>query len=152
MELYNFLRGVLVWTATVACLWPVNVPLLALAYRISLGPKPIEMEKDELWTRSAVAALLVAGWTLLIVLVDYLLADWFEFPAGPVHIVALMGYFPVAVWILFVFFAYTDLLEGVTLFTLYIYLPVFVLYVLNAIVGFWNPLLRFAQGYLKAPA
>ena len=39
MELYEFLRGTLAWTVSVAALWPLNIPLAVLAYRIHRGQR-----------------------------------------------------------------------------------------------------------------
>src|SRR5262245_12894111 len=130
MELYNFVRGVMAWTVTIAGL-PWGIPLVALAYKIQNGPKPITMPPREFWTRSTFAWLCVAVASWVMVFVDYLLATWAQLPEGPIHIIVFMGYVPVAVWILFVFFAFDDLLTAVGLFVLYLYLPVFVLFVLN---------------------
>jgi hypothetical protein len=149
MELYDFLRGTIAWTVTVAGLWPFNIPLAALAYKIHNGPKPVEMETKEYWMRSTFAALGVALATIAMVIVDYLLAEVAGFPAGPIHLAVFMGYVPVAVWILFVFFALDDLLPALGLFVVYVYLPVLVLYVLNLLVPFWTPLVSFAGNWLK---
>lgn len=151
MELYEFLRGTLAWTVTIAALWPVNIPLAVLAYRIHRGPQPIDLERNVLWIRATFASLCVALVTLAMVFVDYLLAYGAEFPAGPIHLAVFLGYVPIATWIFFVFFALDDLLPALGLFTLYVYLPVLVLYVLNLVVGFWTPLVDVANGWLKAP-
>ncbi len=151
-EMYEFLRGLLAWTATVAVLWPVNVPLAALAFKITHGQRPLDMETSEFWTRSTFAALGVSLLTLAMLIVDYWLAVKAEFPAGPIHLAIFMAYVPAAVFILFVFFALDDLLQALGLFVLYIYLPVLVLYVLNLLVGWWDPLVDYANEWLKAPA
>ena len=148
MELYNFVRGTLAWTATIACLWPINAPLLAFAFKVQQGAKPIDMENDEYWTRSFVGSLVLGLVTAAFIFVDYMLTDWADFPPGPIHVIVYIGYVPVAVWILTVFFAMDDLTHGLSLFMVYIYLPVFVLWVLNWPIGFWNPLLRFVGEYL----
>jgi hypothetical protein len=148
MELYNFVRGTLAWTATIACLWPINAPLLAFAFKVQQGAKPIDMENDEYWTRSFVASLVLGLVTAAFIFVDYMLADWADFPPGPIHVIVYVAYVPVAVWILTVFFAMDDLTHGLSLFMVYVYLPVFVLWVLNWPIGFWNPLLRIVGEYL----
>ena len=51
MELFQFLRGTLAWMASITLLWPINVPLLALAFKIRQGAKEIDMERDEFWKR-----------------------------------------------------------------------------------------------------
>jgi hypothetical protein len=151
VELYYFFRGTLAWTASVAALWPINVPLAALAYKIQNGPEPIKMPRKELWTRSAFGALAVALLTVVLLWFDYLLAEGADFPAGPIHLIIFMAYIPAAVWLLFVFFACDDLLPGLGLFVIYLYLPVLVLYVLNNFVAFWQPLVSFWEGWLKVP-
>ena len=148
MELYNFMRGTLAWTATIACLWPVNAPLLAFAYKVQHGSKPIDMDDNEYWTRSFLTSLVLGLVTAGFIFLDYMLADWAELPAGPIHLIVYVAYVPVAVWLLTIFFASDDLAQGFSIFVIYLYLPTFVLFVLNWIIGFWNPLLRIAYGYL----
>ena len=153
MELYYFVRGLFAWTVTIAVLWPINVPMLALAFRIQHGTKRLPLSPEQLWWRSTFAALFVALVTVVYVLLDYVLSDWAEIPAGPVHLVIFAAYVPVAAWILFVMFAHSEYSEGFGLFVLYIYLPVFVLYLLNALTGLWDRFfLDSAYGWLKVPA
>src|SRR5215510_5073676 len=139
MELYAFLRGAMAWTILLATLWPLNIPLAALAYKIRSGPRPMTMERAELWTRSTFGTLVVALASLAAIAVDYVLVELAEFPAGPIHLAVFMGYLAIATWIFFVFFALDDLLGALGLFVIYIYLPVLVLYLLNLMVGFWDP-------------
>ncbi|GEM_PF-2178365 len=134
MELYNFFRGTLAWSATIACLWPLNAPLLAFAFKIQQGTKPIDMENDEYWTRSFVGSLVLGLVTAGFVFVDYMLADWAELTPGLIHMVVYIGYVPAAVWILTLFFAMDDLMHGLSLFVIYIYLPVLVILGLNGLL------------------
>jgi len=151
VEFYYFLRGTLAWTATVAILWPFNILLAALAYKIRLGPNKNPLKPKEYWVRSGAVATVVAAITLVALVLDYVLAEEMDFPAGPVHLVVFMAYVPAAVWAIFVFFALEDLMQALSVFVIYIYLPVLVLYVLNAIIGFWQPLVDLAGGMLKVP-
>jgi len=151
VEFYYFLRGTLAWTATVALLWPFNIPMAALAYKIRLGPNKNPLKPKEYWVRSGAVATVVAAITLVALVLDYVLAEEMDFPAGPVHLVVFMAYVPAAVWAIFVFFALEDLMQALSVFVIYIYLPVLVLYVLNAIIGFWQPLVDLAGGMLKVP-
>ena len=151
MEFYYFLRGTLAWTATVAILWPFNILLAALAYKIRLGPNKNPLKPKEYWVRSGAVATVVAAITLVALVLDYVLAEEMDFPAGPVHLVVFMAYVPAAVWAIFVFFALEDLMQALSVFVIYIYLPVLVLYVLNAIIGFWQLLVDLAGGWLKVP-
>lgn len=155
MELYNFFRGTLAWTATIACLWPLNIPLLALAFKIQNGSKPIDMESDEYWWRSSVGSLVLGLVTAGFVFVDYMLADWAELPPGPTHMIVYIGYVPAAVWILTLFFAMDDLMHGLSLFVIYIYLPVLVILGLNGLLWFvklnfrWDWFYGLASPWLK---
>lgn len=152
VELYLFVRGALAWTVTVAALWPVNIPLAYLAYKIRQGQKPGDLARNALWWRSVFATLLVAFVTVVFLLLDYLLAEVAGFPAGPIHLVVLTAYIPAAAGIFFVFFALEDFFQGLSMFVIYVYLPVLVLYLLNAMMGLWNGPLSYVEGWLKAPA
>jgi hypothetical protein len=150
MEIYNFVHGTLAWIATIACLWPVNAPLLALAFKVQNGPKPIDMENDEYWMRAFAGSFVLALVTAAFVFIDFLLVEA-ELPAGPTHLVVFVGYVPAAVWVLALFFAMEDLLNGLSLLVIYLFMPILVLFLLNLVIGFWNPLLAYAHGWLKAP-
>jgi hypothetical protein len=147
MEIYSFLRGLLAWTATIACLWPLNAPLLALAFKIQQGPKPIDL--DRFWFRCFAGSLVLAVTTAAFVFIDYLIADAAELPAGPTHLVIFTAYVPAAVWILAYFFAMDDLLHGLSLLIIYLFLPIFVLFVFNAISGLWNPVLGYVFQWIR---
>jgi hypothetical protein len=150
VEFYYFLRGTFAWTATIALLWPFNIPLAALAYKIRNGPNKNPLKPKEYWVRSGAAAFAVAIITLVALGLDYFLAES-DFPPGPIHLVVFMAYVPAAMYALFVFFALEDLMQALSVFVIYIYLPVLVLYVLNAMIGFWQPLVDMAGGWLKMP-
>ncbi len=152
VELYNFIRGTLAWAASVALLWPANVPLMALAYKVRNGPNPIPMPAKEFWTRAGCASFLVAILTLVLIAVDYLVIEGTDLPAGPIHLVILACYVPAGMWVLFVFFALEDLMQATSVFAIYLCLPMLVLYVLNAVVQFWQPLVDLVQVWLKAPS
>jgi hypothetical protein len=153
VEFYQFMRGTLAWTATIACLWPVNGFLMAGAFKVQQGSKSLEsldMDSNEYWTRSFVTALVIGLVTAAFIGLDYVLAspDWADLPAGLVHLVIYLGYVPLIVWILTIFWAMDDLMFGFSMFLLYFYLPIFVLFLLNWLIGFWNPLLNIAGGFL----
>src|SRR4029453_14172023 len=91
---YPFVRGLLAWIATIACLWPVNVPMFGFAFRASWGPKRPDMETSELWTRATFAALFFGVIAAGFLVVDYVLAESMGFPAGPVHRFVPAGFLP----------------------------------------------------------
>jgi hypothetical protein len=128
------------------------VPLLALAYKIQNGPKPLSIDTDELWHRSFRAGFFLFLMTAGFILLDFFLADMSDLPAGPVHLVIFMGYVPAASWLLFMWFAYTDYLDGVSVFMIYFGLTIFVLFILHAIFGLWAFFLNHAYSWLRMPS
>jgi hypothetical protein len=151
VELFEVFRLVLAAVITVTILWPVNVPVIALAYKIRQGQAAIPFEKSAFWLRCAFAALGLAGMSVVLALLDYWLAGAVA-PPGPTHLVLFMVYVPVAAWYLFVLFASDDLLGGLSVFVLYICLPGLPLILIERGFGFWHPL-RAALGWLpEVPA
>jgi hypothetical protein len=152
MELYLFAWGTLAWTVTIAALWPLNVPLAWASYRIWHGNKPLDEEtQDELWRRSTYGALAIAAASIAIVVLDYMLWNWAGLPAGLVHMIVLLALLPLATWLVMLFFAVEDFFEAFTLLLLYLYLPVFVLWLPNWLLGVWEPLLDFVKSWLEKP-
>jgi len=149
LELYDFIRGTFAWAVSLAALWPVNVPLMAFAYKVRHGANPITMPRTEFWTRATFSALLVGLLALVALGLDYLLAIGADLPAGPIHMIVLIAFVPAGAWILFVFFALEDLMQAVSVLVIYICLPVLVLYVLNEVTGVWEPLLNIVKDWLK---
>lgn len=148
MELFAFFRDVLAWSATIACLWPLNIPWAYLAYVIRNGPRELPIDTEELWWRCVWGTLALAVTTAAFIFIDWIFADWFYFPPGVVHLSVFMGYVPAAVWVLTLFFAFTDLLDGLGLFVLYLFLLMAGLWVLNAVTGLWQPLLDYVNTWL----
>jgi hypothetical protein len=151
MEFYGFVRGFLAWTATVACLFPLNVPVLYFAYRIREGrvvDEETRMENDELWKRSALGAIVLAIAMAAVVFADVVLARWGELPAGLTHFVLLLAFLAAGAYLMMLFFAYDDYFHGLGLLTLYLGLPILVLWIVTAVLG-WNPVLEFAESFLQ---
>jgi hypothetical protein len=138
--MFHFFRLMLAVIATVTIVWPINIPLAALAYKVRLGQAAIPFEPRAFWGRCTVAALGLAGMSLILVGLDYVLIKYAELPPGPVHLVLFIAYVPVAVWYLFVLFALEDLLQGLGVFVLYVFLPGLPLLLIDQVFGFWRPL------------
>jgi hypothetical protein len=151
MALYLFVYKSLAWMATVACLWPVNIPMAGLAYKIRQGHKPIDMESDEFWWRCTFAPLILAGITLAFIGADYFLTDS-DFPSGPVHLVIFLGYLGSASWLYYVFFALEDFFQALGMVLIYLCIPIAVLFLFNLITGWWNPVLDLVLKWLKEVA
>jgi hypothetical protein len=139
VEPFHLCRLVLAVIVTVS-VWPVSVPLVALAYRVQLGPTPIPLERRAFWLRSTFAGLGLCVLSLFLVVLDHIAITRLELPAGPVHLTLLMVYAPVAMWFLFVMFALEDLLQGLGLLMLFILLPGLPLLLIHQVFGFWQPL------------
>ncbi len=152
MELYLFLWGALAWTVTIAALWPVNVPVANLAYRIWSNNKlPPDTEPQEMWVRSTLATLAIGVSAVVMTVVDNLLVDRAELPAGPVHFVIYASLIGLAAWMMMLFFEIEDFFAALGLVVIYFYLPWFVLYVINWLLGVWNPLLNYVFRWLREP-
>jgi hypothetical protein len=115
----------------VTTIWPLNIPLTALAYKVRRGNKPVDLEPSEFWVRSTFAALGLSLFTLVAVGLDYLLVVWMELAsiAGPIRLVLFMLYVPAAVVYLAWMFGRDDLLDGLPLFLLSTFLPWLALFV-----------------------
>jgi hypothetical protein len=128
--------------ATVAVLWPLNIPLAALAFKIRQGRMPVEMEPDE-WShgsRCTFAPLILAAITVAFFFVDNQLTQA-DFPAGPVHMVVFFGYLATASWLFYVFFALEDFFQALGMVVIYFYVPMTVLYLFDFVTG------RFRTGH-----
>jgi hypothetical protein len=145
VELFTFVRWVLVIAITTTLFWPLTVPLAALAYKVRLGPALVPLETQAYWTRSAFAALVLALMALLLAgLANWLCAG--GMPPGVVYVILLLVYLPVAVWFVTVLFALDDLGEGLSVLLIWIFLPGLVLGMLN-LIGISFPL-ALAESWL----
>src|SRR5260370_39315770 len=130
----------------------VTFPWAMLAYKIWHGNKPIDEEIGEqlLW-RSWRCGWALAGVAAIFVALDFVLADddWFRMPAGPVHVVFLIGFLGVAAWRMMYFFSLEDFFQGLSLSVIYLYVPT-ALFVLTW--GYpWNLLFTYLLTWLKDP-
>jgi hypothetical protein len=123
VDILAFLAWTLVVMHGVAVLWPVNTAFMALAFKVQHGPDPLPLEGREFWTRATFAALGVAVLSLLLIGLAYLLVGVVELPGGPVHLLLLLIYVPVAVAGVFWLFALDDVLQALSIFGIYMMLP-----------------------------
>src|SRR5207249_2606 len=70
----------------VTVIWPLNVPLLALAYKVRHGGGPLPLEPGSFWLRTTFAALGLFLMTWVLVGLNFLLVDTMALPDGPVHL------------------------------------------------------------------
>ncbi len=140
MALFNFVSWCLVTISVVTLLWPLNIPLAALAYKVRRGYLPVPLERGEFWSRATLASLGLAGLTLVLLILNYALVEGAEFTPEQIQLVLLMIYLPAAVWFLFWSFALEDGIEAVGLFVLYILLPGLPLLLIGLLAGWWRVL------------
>jgi len=146
---FEFFRKSLAWMATVAVLWPLNIPMAGLALKIRQGYKPIDMESEEYWWRCTFATLILEIITFAFIWADWLLTG-IELPPGPVHLMILLAYLGAASWLFFVFFALEDFFQAFGMVLIYLYVPMTVLFLLNLLTHWWDYFLNLPLFYLKA--
>ncbi len=150
MDIFQFFRATLGWTASVVALWPLTIPMAFLAFKIGKGTKPLdEDEQAEIWTRSTLGTAAMAVGVVAFVVLDYLLVAWAELPPGPIHMVVLVAFLAYAAWMCMLFFEFEDFFGGLGMFVLYAYLPVTLLWIANLIYPFWMPVLSFVFSWLR---
>jgi hypothetical protein len=125
VDVFKLAHWGLLAIAVVTVIWPLNIPLVALAYKARQGNKPIDMESGEFWLRSSFAALGLTVFTGIAIGLDYLLVVWAEMSAiaGGLRLVLLMLYVPTAAAYLFWMFALEDFFQGLAVFFLDTLLP-----------------------------
>jgi hypothetical protein len=142
--IFQFVSWCLVVIAAITLAWPVNVPLAALAYKIRNGPNKIDMDAEDFWWRCGFAALCLFGVSAVTLGLVYLFVDRLGLPSGLTHLVLLLAYLPVCVWIAFWAFALEDMLQGLGLFVIYVLLPGLPLLWIGRLTGLWTWLAQAA--------
>jgi hypothetical protein len=151
-EPYRFPYYLLAWTLTVAMLGFVIFPWAIVAYKIRHGTRPIDEEiREELLARSWRFGWALALAAILFVALDYVAVNdgFFGFPAGPMHLVFLIGFVALTAWWTWYFFSLEDFFQGLMLAVIYLYLPT-VIFVIT--FGHrWNLLFTYVLSWLKDP-
>jgi hypothetical protein len=135
--LFELVAWILVILVAVTIVWPLNVPLLALACKVRQGTQPLGYEPRELWLRCAFGALGLTVMTLLLLGLTYGLIVEAELKAaaGAVRLVLLLIYTVAAVAYLFWMLALEDMLQALSVFLLYVFLPGVPLFLVGWLVG-----------------
>jgi hypothetical protein len=123
---------------------PLNVAVLALAYRVSQGPKPVPMETGPFWMRSALGACGLFVLSLLTLVLIYAPVEGADLPAGPVHLVLVLAYVPAGVMVLHWVYALDDMFEAAGVFVLDVLLAGIPLLVAGRLSGLGSALARKA--------
>ena len=140
MDVYRFVSWCLVVMSAVMLIFPINILLVALAYKVKLAGKEIDMDAGEFWWRCSFAALGLAGLSLVFVGIDYALIASAEMPAGPVQLVLFLVYVPAAIGYLYWIMGMDDLMNATSVFMIYIVLPGLAILVFGRIAHLWQKL------------
>jgi hypothetical protein len=140
VDLFTFVGWVVTVVALVTLAWPLNVPVMALAYRVRRGSEPVDFEPVEFWLRSLLAALGPAGMSLVLVVLAWALVVGAELPGGPTLLILFVAYLPAAVAYVTWTFGLDEMLDGLGVFLLYVLLPVLPLLLVGWLTGLWRAL------------
>jgi hypothetical protein len=158
LEIFVFFWGALAWTVTVAALWPINIPMAALSFRIWRETKASDIEGTELWIRAFLASTCITVIAVVFVAIDYVIVELMELPPGPVHITVFVGMLALACVAMLYMFSLEDFFQGLSLAMIYLFLPVLALFLLNGLLGllhenlrFWDPVVKMAAYFLTKP-
>ncbi len=127
----------------VCAAWPLNLPLLALAVRVRQGTGPSDYDDaGELWWRSALGSVGVAGiaWLLLGVMYGLIVGMDFHAAAGVVQLALLIGLGAAVAGYLFWALALDEFVHGLAVFGLFVLIPGLPLALLGWLFGLGKPL------------
>jgi hypothetical protein len=151
MPLFIFISWCLTTIGVVTLIWPLNIPLLALAYKVRLGYRAVPLSRAAFWWRSTFGSLGLAGMTVVLLGLLYTLVAGAEFTPQQVQLVLLMAYLPAAVWYLFWIFAMEDMFESLSVFLLYILLSGLPLLLIGRWLGWWESVAKDNSWLLISP-
>lgn len=120
MDIFAIASWVLAALVGVTGVFPLTIPMLALAYKLRNGAGKIPLETESFWFRSGFSALGLFLLTLVTLVLNYQLVSRMDLPTGTVHLVLLLAYIPAGVVYLFWMYAMDEVLEGLSLFVLYV--------------------------------
>ncbi|MCI0459029.1 MAG: hypothetical protein L0Z62_18895 [Gemmataceae bacterium] len=97
---------------------PLSVPLMALAYKVNHGNRPLPMERQEFWLRSLGSGVgLNVLWLCVAALGPVLVAG--GFPPTYAYTGLALVFVPLGLWYLIWMFALEDLLQALGLYLLF---------------------------------
>jgi hypothetical protein len=151
--LFTFANWVLVVIFAVTVHWPINIPLLVLAFRVRQGTDKLPYDEPrELYWRAALGATGLFVLTLVFIVLAYTINEGAELAGdtrGAVHLTLLLLYLPAAVGFLFWCFAFDDPGPALAVFLLYVLMPAPVLLLVGWLFGLWKALAAAAPWLLS---
>jgi len=148
VDLFHLVSWCLVVSIAAAFCWPVNLLFLALALKVRDGVRPIDMETNELWWRSAFASLGLAILSAIFVGLNYVLVPLVELPQGPIQTILLVGYVGAAITFIWWSFALESLFKGTAVFLLYVFLLGLPLLAAGRMLSLWQAVKQDAPWFL----
>jgi hypothetical protein len=148
--IFTFVSWCLAVVAAVTLIWPVNVPLAALAYKLRNGYQPIDLDTGVFWLRSTFAALGLALITLVTLAAAWVLIVQADLPPGVIHLILILAYVPAGVWYLFWMYALEDMVQAFSVFLLYILVAGLPLLLIGWLAGWWVKLAQAAPWLLNS--
>jgi hypothetical protein len=153
VDLFSFAAWLLVTVVIVTILWPLNIPLLALAIKVRRGQQPLGYEPAELWWRCTFGALGLAVLALIVFGLSYGLIEEMELKGaqGPVHLVLLLVFIAAGIPYLFWMLGLDDMVEAAGIFMLYVFLPGLPLFGLGWLLSLGGRLAPLLPGLAPSP-
>jgi hypothetical protein len=139
VDIFGFFSWCLVVIAAVTMLWPVNTLFMALAWKVRQAGKPIvDMEPPEFWWRCAFGSLGLGVLSLIDLTLMYVLVKEAEMPAGPVALTLLLFLLAASIFYVFWMLALEDMMQGASIFLLYILLPGIPILLIGKLLHLWT--------------
>ena len=153
MDLFSFVAWLLVTVVIVTILWPLNIPMLALAIKVRRAQQPLGYEPAELWWRCTFGALGLAVLALIVCGLSYGLIEEMEMKGvqGPVHLVLLLLFIAAGIPYLFWMLGLDDMVEAAGIFMLYVFLPGLPLFGLGWLLSLGGRLAPLLPGLAPSP-
>jgi len=152
VDLFKTVSPIVTVVVLVCLLWPLNLPLLALAVKVRSGAGKLDYEgPSEYWWRCTLGSFGVAVMSLIMAGLLYGLIEEMAFkePAGIIHLALLMMFVPAAAGYLFWALALEDFIQALSVLTIYLLLPGLLLLLVGWLTGWGKILVPYAPWLLS---
>jgi hypothetical protein len=151
VDLFAFAGWVVAVVSLITIAWPLNIPVMALAYRVRRGSEPLDLEPYEFWVRATVASVGLAGMAVVLQVLSYLLIREIGLPGGATLLVLILAYLPAAVAYVYWAFGFDEMVDSLAVLLLYILLPAVPLLLVGWLLGLWRVLAQAAPWLFPSP-